>query len=148
MKISDKKSKLIQFNRPVISGLYFVPKEKNEVKLPYSISWQFNTRLIKVREVQDKNYQEGTVVLTVTNFENIEEAQNDNKIPYLLSISMKGLFRWSNKLTENQIKQLIKVNAASLLFSYIRPVIAEVTANSDFKREDLPFIDFSNANEE
>lgn len=41
----------------------------------------------------------------------------------------------------------MNVNAPALLYSYIRPVIAEMTGNSMFPRYNLPFMNFTNDEE-
>ena len=104
----------------------------------------FNTRLVEVKKVEDSEnkFQTGNVELEVSNFDSDNDAEI-NKHPYLLNVIMQAEFRWPNNWAEKKVKRFIKVNAASLLFSYIRPIISDITGMSEFEREDLPFIDFS-----
>lgn len=141
----DKLESAFQFNQPVLKGIFFVPNNRYKGKKK-TTSLNFNTRLIEVNSVKNskEKYQTGKVELEVSNFDSENEAEL-NKNPYLLNVIMQADFRWPEDWSEEKVKRFVKVNAASLLFSYIRPIISNITGMSEFEREDLPFIDFSKA---
>ena len=134
-----------QFRHPILKGVFFLPNVQYSGNKK-DTSLNFNTKLIETnyQKESDSNYQTGTVELEVSNFDNENEAEL-NKNPYLLSVVMQAEFRWPKDWIDEKVKKFIKVNAASLLFSYIRPIISNITSMSEFEKEDLPFIDFSKA---
>lgn len=141
-KLNTLKSSF-QFKQPKLTGIFFLPNRQYKGK-DKTIFLKFNTKLLN--KVIDKNKESysGTVELEVTNFENDNE-EEINKNPYLLNVTMQAKFKWPVKWDGSKVKEFIKINAASLLFSYIRPVISGITGMSEFERVDLPFIDFSKA---
>lgn len=148
MKVSEGRSDFIQFSRPTLSNLSFISKDKKQVDSTYINNMEITTKLTKVIDVKENpKLNEGEVILTVKNFNDAEKAIKNREIPYLLNISMKSFFRWQKNLTDDELKKLIQVNAASLLFSYIRPIVSSITSESEFKQEDLPFIDFTKSKE-
>lgn len=56
---------------------------------------------------------------------------------------MKAKFIWKKGLSTEEEEDLLKVNAASLLLSYIRPQIRSITSLSKFREQNIPFIDFT-----
>lgn len=141
----DSLQSTFQFKKPILTGVFFLPNDhyKGDSK---NISLQFNTRLLSVASTDDSSdkYKTGKVELEVTNFRNNNE-DAINESPYLLSIKMQADFKWPSNWKNETVKKFVKVNAASLLFSYIRPVISDITGMSAYEREDLPFVDFSKA---
>lgn len=53
----------------------------------------------------------------------------------------RSAFRWDNEVENEDL--LLKQNAPALLFSYIRPIIATITASSKYPAYDLPFVNFT-----
>ena len=41
-------------------------------------------------------------------------------------------FRWNDELDDNMIDRLLNQNAPSLLLSYLRPIVAQVTSASKY----------------
>lgn len=66
-----------------------------------------------------------------------------DNVPFHISIAMSSMFSWSEDLDKETIDNMLKVNAPSLLLSYIRPIITNVTANSRYSALYLPFMDMS-----
>ncbi len=67
----------------------------------------------------------------------------EEKYPFYAELTMDSRFRW-NKDTKN-VDVLLRCNAPALLLSYMRPIIADATANAGLPRFDLPFMDFTTA---
>ena len=42
-----------------------------------------------------------------------------------------------------KVKELLKVNGASVLLSYIRPIVANLTNSSQYSVLNIPFMDFT-----
>ena len=61
--------------------------------------------------------------------------------PFCLKMTIGAGFRWNEELEEFKIEKLLSINAPSLLLSYARPIIANITSNS-IVEYDIPFINF------
>ena len=66
--------------------------------------------------------------------------EKTNECPFFLDITMEALFNWTDA-DPSLIERLLTQNAPSLLLSYIRPVVADVTSRAGF-RFDIPFMNF------
>ena len=64
-------------------------------------------------------------------------------VPFVIRVSMGSMFSWSGELDKEMIDTMLQVNAPSLLLSYIRPIVTNVTANSRYSALYLPFMDMS-----
>ena len=53
------------------------------------------------------------------------------------------IFTGFAKVLNNDEENLLKINAASLLLSYIRPQVRNITSLSKFSEQNIPFIDFT-----
>ena len=61
--------------------------------------------------------------------------------PFLLTAEMGAHFSWNSSEDEEMIHDLKKMNAPSLLISYIRPIVTVVTSASRFPALNIPFLD-------
>ena len=59
---------------------------------------------------------------------------------FFAEVAMTSIFTWDNRLSDSEVDSLLKYNAMSLLISYIRPVIANITYMSPVGVLNLPFI--------
>lgn len=130
-----------KFKSPVLTGIFFLPNHSYQGKDNIG-ALQFKTKLIDINTENSEKDNIGKVELEVSNFDD-NNVEKNNGVPYLLSVSMRANFLWPKDWSEETIKGFIKVNAASLLFSYIRPIISDITGKSEFSKVDLPFVDFS-----
>ena len=73
--------------------------------------------------------------------------ENNEKAPFYIEVIMVSKFRWEKEL-DCKIDSMLKINAPALLISYIRPIITNLTANSRYPAYYLPFINFSDNQEE
>ena len=64
--------------------------------------------------------------------------------PFYLVAKEKASFRWDDELSSEQVRRLLNQNAPSLLLSYLRPIISQVTAMSPSGAFNIPFINFTN----
>lgn len=64
-------------------------------------------------------------------------------VPFHVSVVMASMFSWSDELGKEIVDSMLEINAPSLLLSYIRPIITNVTASSRYSALYLPFMDMS-----
>lgn len=62
--------------------------------------------------------------------------------PFYVSAKEAASFRWEPDMNEEFVDSLLKLNAPSLLISYLRPIIAQVTAATPYNAYNIPFINF------
>lgn len=125
-----------QFSNPRLIKLNFdfftdfIPKsEQITIKSSYRV---------EERRSADSNKAGVTLIFTLN-----PEKQHD--VPFTLSASIFSVFNWHD-LDESQIDSLLKVNAPALLLSYLRPIVANITANSGMTPYTIPFINFTTSN--
>ena len=63
--------------------------------------------------------------------------------PFRLSITMQATFQWGNDYSDDMVEKLLSQNAPSLLLSYIRPHVVQITDASPFATVHIPFLDFT-----
>lgn len=75
-------------------------------------------------------------------FLNITLGEKTKEYPFFLECEMFSDFHWTKDI-DNSIDQYLELNAPSLLLSYMRPIISNITGSSGFAPFHMPFIDFS-----
>ncbi|BAL68372.1 protein-export chaperone SecB [Streptococcus mutans] len=137
--ISKSKS-AFQFTKPILKEVIFVEAggESGESN---------NFLQTNVSEIENKdNERSAHVSLTLSNFEELESNEITSS-PYLLRVTMEAKFKWNSELINEELESnLLRINAPSLLLSYIRPVVSELTVASAYQEEIVPFIDFTQNN--
>ncbi|UOT89785.1 protein-export chaperone SecB [Streptococcus salivarius] len=136
-KINKNKS-AFQFTKPILKEAIFLD-------LGGKLSESNNLLQTDVGEIEEFNgVKSATVSLTLANFEELNDSDKED-FPYLLRVTMESKFRWeTNKIDDSVAENLLRVNAPSLLLSYIRPIVSGLTVASAFQEEVVPFIDFTN----
>ena len=123
-----------QFTNPALMDLSFCinenfdNKNNSEVQIGMKIS-------IKVFKSNKPN--EASVHLTV------EIGEKDERIPFWIKGTEAADFKWEEEIDDSMSERLLKQNAPSLLLSYLRPIIAQVTAASSYGIYNIPFINFA-----
>ncbi|WP_041826715.1 protein-export chaperone SecB [Streptococcus salivarius] len=135
MNTKENKSQF-QFSRPVLKEAIFLANadEKDE-----DVVFSFETRVQEPQRNEDNQFS-SKVTFTVSNFEDLSSTSDE---PYFLRVSMESTFSWV-EILDFSVDDFLKINAPSLLLSFIRPIIANLTGVSEYKDQFLPFIDFSN----
>ena len=64
-----------------------------------------------------------------------------NEYPFVIKIIMASDFMWEDELEDGLVDKLLKANATSLILSYMRPIISNITNNSKYPVFNLPFLD-------
>jgi preprotein translocase subunit SecB len=67
--------------------------------------------------------------------------KSDNA-PFTGEITYQGLFEWEKDTPPENVDKYLNYNAAALLYSYIRPVITNLTAMSNLPPLTIPFMNF------
>ena len=79
---------------------------------------------------------------------NVEMCMNiggmKKEYPFVINIIMASDFMWEDELEEVLVDRLLKANATSLILSYMRPIISNITNNSKYPVFNLPFLDMQN----
>ena len=87
---------------------------------------------------------EKKAVLSVTVCLNQLDNDNSRKnIPFTAEVEMQSIFSWSQDLSDDEINTFLYQNATALLLSYIRPVIAILTASSPLPTYNMLFLNLT-----
>lgn len=132
-----EKSKF-QFSNPKLTRLHFVVHDdfvKTE-SLDMAIHISVNCQKKPKADLSSDNSAYVTVTVSI--------GTEDNSTPFYIEADESANFRWEdNSFTEEQIDELLRQNAVALLISYLRPIIASITAASPFPVYNLPFINLT-----
>lgn len=125
---------LFQFSTPILKKLNFDINDNfnltQDKKLSMNIGMNVN--------VQKNNSNEACVSLEM------QIGQCDKNNPFYIQIIEEANFRWKEGLSKEMVDKLLNQNAPSLLLSYIRPIVVQITAASPFPTYNIPFMNFTN----
>ena len=62
-------------------------------------------------------------------------------VPFYINVVISSVFRWKENVED--IKSLLKINAPTLLLSYLRPIISNITGWSKFPAYNMPFVNMA-----
>lgn len=83
-------------------------------------------------------------VISVTVLLNqLDNDKNRKNIPFTAEVEMQCIFTWNDNLSEEDINKFLSQNATALLVSYIRPIIAVLTASSPLPTYNIPFLNIT-----
>ncbi len=124
------KNSKFQFSNPNLTKLVFKANPDFEQSLYKGISLESKTHILKSKE--NSNAIVELIVLV---------GKEVREYPFFVEVAMNAEFMWEKELDEEVVDDLLKKNAPSLILSYIRPIIATVTNNSQYPVFNLPYID-------
>ena len=121
----------IQFNAPVLKECIYIendfkPKEGANVSLKLNVENKYAKNDVN-RIAQ--------VILTVT------VGEQSINLPFYIKVVYLAHFRWDESVKDPD--NYLSMNAPALLYGYVRTVVSDIIAKSNFPRLDLPFLDFS-----
>ena len=90
---------------------------------------------VKVSKGEDKNK---AIVSLVVNLE-----RRIIYSPFWLLAEEEATFKWEEAIEQVIVEKLLKQNAPSLLLSYLRPIVVQVTQASPCGAYNIPFMNFS-----
>ena len=123
-----KKSKF-QFSNPNLIKLVFEVNPNFDEKSFESLKLESHTKIIKTQDQNKANVEMCMDIGGMT-----------NEYPFAIKIIMASDFMWEDELED----MLLKANATSLILSYMRPIISNITNNSKYPVFNLPFLDMQN----
>lgn len=129
-----EKSKF-QFSNPTLKRLVFDVHDDfiRQGKLNMGISVNIN--------IQRDNNEDGTPTNSAYVLVTLSVGSEDNSTPFYIEADEGAHFKWDpDTFSENQIDDLLNQNAVALLISYLRPVIAGLTAACPYPSYNLPYI--------
>ena len=127
------KNSKFQFSNPNLTELIFKTNVDFEQSLYKGMSLESKTNVLKSKESNNAIVELKILV-----------GKEENTYPFFVKAVMNAEFKWEKELDENTVDDLLKKNAPSLILSYIRPIIATVTNNSQYPVFNLPYIDMQN----
>lgn len=132
-----EKSKF-QFTNPILKRLEFVVHDDftKKGRLEMGIKVAVNCQ----HEKNDDCTLGNSALITVT----VSVGAKDNSTPFYIEADEEATFKWASGVyDEDQLDTLLNHNAVVLLLSYLRPIIANITASSPFPVYNLPYIDLT-----
>lgn len=124
-----------QFTNPSLIGLEFGANEEYSCSENKEVNITINMS-VKVEKKDGRN--EAKVSLTA------ELGEKGGVTPFYVTAIECADFRWKENLDEEKVDKLLNQNAPSLLLSYLRPVISQLTGASPFGAVNIPFMNFTN----
>lgn len=75
-----------------------------------------------------------------------KDNDTENEDPcFVAEVTLQSVFSWPEDMEEELVQSLLRVNAPSLLISYARPIIVQLTAASPIPPYNIPFINMNEA---
>lgn len=132
-----KESSLQLIGKPKVKKVLF--ETNSDFQFSADIKLDIDTHVQVMRScVPDECHAQ--VVLNLSIFKKIvkEEA------PFQIEVEIEGLFNWSEEAEENPefINRVLKQNAAAVLYSYIRPLITNLTVEANMPPLVIPLMNF------
>ena len=134
--MSELNQSKLMFKNPIIEKVFF---EKNQ-------DYNSEQKVVNFFPEANMNVQFIDDNRAIASFTfSIGERKDCN--PYFsFKATASSEFKWKN-LTKEKAKEQLKVSGPTLLVSYIRPLLANLTSQAGLPPYHLPFIDFTNDSE-
>ena len=132
---SIAKESAFQFTNPVLKYLEFQLSEVFSVQ-PDKETVSVQTKLgLSIKK--DDVLPEAIVDLS------FELGEKNDNCPFYVHAIETARFKWADNINEETLKLLLNQNAPSLLLSYLRPIIVQITAASQYGAYNIPFMNFT-----
>lgn len=122
----EVKKSSFQFERPILLNLIYNENNEFELKDEIEIKVDLETKL-DIREDEANVY---VILKTI----------GDN-LPFYIKVEMYSKFIWNKEIENKNLQSVLETNAASVLVSYIRNIVANVTSSSRYSTWHIPFLD-------
>lgn len=130
-----------QFSNPSLTKLSFVLNEGFEKEGDLHMDIHMSAHVESLEKGEGSDYQGAKVSVTLC------IGTQDDSTPFYIEAEEMASFRWKGDIyTEDQVQMLLNQNAVALLISYLRPVIAGITAASPYPAYNLPYINLTSQN--
>ncbi len=143
MDINKNKSDF-QFKEPKLAESVYIenPKYNGDFSKVKTLRLSIKYGTTEPKIIDDKGTTRCIAQLTVMSAE--KPGFEKKSTPCYLRVTMRSQFQWNkNDFSEEQVNNLMQINAPSLLLSYIRPQVADITEKSDIPTQHIPFINFT-----
>ena len=127
-----KESKFQIINQRLINVDYII----NENFSKNGIELKLNSN-IKIKRDDAKKIAEVIFTLYIFPDENIED------VPFKITVSNKGQFKWTDDIDSVTLDKLLNTNTPAILMSYMRSIVSQLTSFSSYPPLVLPLIDFT-----
>ena len=125
---------LFQFTNPILTDLEIHLNEGFHGENNETVEIRTN---MSVHILKKENMKEATVSLT------IEIGETDDNVPFYIKAKEQADFKWDESVADIMLDRLLNQNAPSLLLSYLRPIVAQVTNSSKYGVYNIPFVNFT-----
>lgn len=128
-----------RFQQPVLTSMSFElnPDFEDEEGKKAPISLALAPNIDKKADAR-----EAMVELTVKiNYGDGTTKEKD--APFWIVASYASKFIWDNNISDEMAQRMLEVNALSVLLSYIRPMVAQITGASVYPTYHLPFLNLT-----
>lgn len=122
-----------QFSNPVLSRIEFSFNKEFALKKEDEITMKMELSV----QTEQKNSNEARVSLVC------ELGDKSSQSPFWLLAEEEAFFKWEEFLDVMIVDKLLKQNAPSLLLSYLRPIVTQVTQASPCGAYNIPFMNFA-----
>ncbi len=112
-----------------------------EVVMKVNSEFQFPDEGLGLDISDHKKINKEKNVATVVYSVKVFEENFDSNIPFFIKISYSARFIWDD-LKDEEVDDLLEVNAPAILLGYIRPIVLQLTAYAGFPPLHLPLINF------
>ena len=124
-----------QFTAPLLTESHFiVHREKRDKDV---VNIHLHRNIVKSEENPTQALVEVKVQLNKNEDKELEDAC------FVAEVTMQSAFTWPENLAEQQVNNLLEINAPALLISYIRPIIVQLTSASPIPVYNLPFLNLN-----
>ena len=90
-----------------------------------------------------KNEEENSAIVELKVQLNKEGDKEKTDACFVAEVTLQSIFTWPDDMDKSLISSLLTVNAASLLISYARPIIVQLTAASPISAYNIPFLNMN-----
>lgn len=122
------KESSFRFSKPELAEFFFSENENFDENKFQAIEVRTKTNIV----MSSADAKAATVTLTLS--------VEDENSPFQLNVTMRAGFQWNDDDLD-YVNEFLRISAPSMLVSYIRPMIATITANSKYPIWQLPFLD-------
>ena len=122
-----------QFKTPLLTNVEFTLNDDyNSTETSINLKSEFSAKVYK-------NLEEKTA------YERLDVILGDSTSgqPFYLKVTMEAEFTWEYDINEDDLNKLLSQNAPSVLLSYARPIVANLTSSSPFPTYNIPFMNFT-----
>lgn len=135
-KIMNKIDRYLQFDDPTVSE--FDLKVNEQFDIVDGLEQLDIKTMIEMPPELEIDWS-SAVPVYLSLFVNLDRDQ----VPYKISSKISSYFKVDDEISNVDALQILQTDAATILLSYLRPLVSMMTAASGFPAMTLPMIDFN-----